>query len=146
MLRLVRTAKNLRHIEVTGVLVSTQELTAILKHIGASLEHFGTSVGSQVEPAWLRLLKLKRNMSDYNLSLQEFTGRLDFAEVEEVSDTQAQEMVAAFRHLLRRAPNLMSGSASSVKSLVNFIAGHQCDDRRCPALRGLQLSVELERL
>lgn len=143
MLRIVLKAKHLRHIRVTQVRVSAQELAAVLKQIGTRLEHFGTSVGGQGEPTWVRLIKLMRSMSEYNVSLQEFDGDLHWASVEEVSDTQARDLLVALRNLVRRAPGLMTSSAWSVDILVRFIIKHQCDSRRCPALRELPLSFAL---
>lgn len=144
MLGIVLNAKKLRYFDVRGVRVSEQELVAVLKHMGPRLEGFSTSVIGQGEPPWKRLLKLMTTMSEYNGSLKIFHGDFQSLDVEEVSDTDAKELVDALSHLRKRAPGLVTGKYS-VANLVSFIVNHQSEDRRCQALEDLKGSFELEK-
>lgn len=143
MLNIVVSAKDLRYLDVRGVRVSEGELVAILKHMGLRLEGFCTSARGQEEAPWKRLLKLMKTLSEHNGSLKIFHGDFQSTDIEEVSDTDAKELVDALHHLRKRAPGLKTGKYC-VANLVRFIVKHQSGDLRCQTLTDLEMSFALE--
>lgn len=143
MLNIVVSAKNLRYFDVRGVGVSEEELVAILKHMGSRLEGFCTSAWGQGEAPWKRLLKIMKTLSEHNGSLKIFHGDFHSTDVEEVSDTDAKELVDALHHLRKRAPGLKIDKYCTA-NLVRFIVKHQSGGRRCHTLTELERSFTLE--